>query len=498
MIIIRKLTNIIIFYFFIILLLSNVVQAQEINDVSAKAILEQINNGTDIYYDNSNIIGNLFIGGPEYGSYYTEGNNSARIYFPLNTSVIESRIVIMNSNFENNFIVTNIEFKNYLFFGNTDFSGIFYFRDVNFNGSVNFLGGDFENSVYLENINFSKDANFEYANFNSAVFRKIIFNEESNFNFTTFNDLADFKDIIFHNNSYFNSGCFKGDTGFYNVTFNGQVSFFGAEFIGNHPIQITYFNETKFIGDADFKFSSFNGRTYFWDSTFYKNADFSLTNFESLTFVNTTFTSVDFYESYFKIMRVEWKSIRNALTFDGPTYLRLIKNFREVEQFTDADTVYYEYWELKRKNEGGLWNYLSWITCGYGVRPFRTLVLGLFLMLVLFPIIYWIIGMSLSNAFEYSCITFINGYNPNFSSDELTSIIQRMKKYIRIPNWKYEYYKNLKKLLNHDFIVNFYLIFKKLFNPKKVVKYLMISETLLGWLILALFLVTLANVMIRP
>jgi hypothetical protein len=169
-----------------------------------------------------------------------------------------------------------------------------------------------------------------------------------------------------------------------------------------------------------------------------------------------------------------------------------------VEQFTDADKVYYEYWEQKRKNEGDLWNYLSWITCGYGVRPFHTLVVGLFLMLVLFPVIYWMIGMSLSNAFEYSCITFINGYNTNFTSDELTSVIQRLEKYIRIPNWTSEYYKNLKKLLNRDFVVNFHLIFKKLFIPKNVVKYFMMLETLLGWLILALFLVTLANVMIRP
>ena len=468
--VLRKFTNIFI-YFIIIVLMLNVVQAQEINIVSSKAILEQINNGTDVNLDNVQIIGDLYIGGPESGSYYTEGNNSAPILFPLNTSVIESNIIIINSNFKNVFVVNNVEFNNSLFFGNTNFSNIIYFRDVNFNGTVDFMHVNFINNVYYLNTNFSSDVNFEHVNFNSAIFNEIIFNGESNFNFTTFNDYAKFKNIFFNKNSHFNSAHFKGDTIFENVTFNNQVSFFGAEFIGDNPIKITYFNKTNFIGDASFTFSSFNGRTYFWNSNFYKNADFSLTNFNLLIFENTTFVDVGFYESYFEIMRVEWKYIKNALTFEGTTYLRLMKNFREIEQFDDADDVYYEYQEQKRKNEGGLEDSLFWIVSGYGVKPLRPIGIGLAIIMV-FPLIY-LFGMSKSAALECSGIAFLSGYNHDFINNNF---------FTRFPSLE----------------TKIGIISRGVLNGKRLIKFFMFSESLLGWLVLGLFIVTLANVMIRP
>jgi hypothetical protein len=103
---------------------------------------------------------------------------------------------------------------------------------------------------------------------------------------------------------------------------------------------------------------------------------------------------------------------------------------------------------------------LIWVTCGYGVKPHYTIGLALVLIL-LFALIYWRGGgimrlmegvdsrVSFWDAFYFSVVTFTTvGYG----------------------DW---------------YPVNRYRTF-------------VMIEGLVGWLTLALFLVTLANVMIRP
>jgi hypothetical protein len=81
----------------------------------------------------------------------------------------------------------------------------------------------------------------------------------------------------------------------------------------------------------------------------------------------------------------------NRLVCNGPTYLALIKNFRESEQFEDADSCYYQYRDWKRKERDPGWpklfDYLAWLSCGYGVRWQYTIISGV-MMIALFGIYF--------------------------------------------------------------------------------------------------------------
>ena len=191
-----------------------------------------------------------------------------------------------------------------------------------------------------------------------------------------------------------------------------------------------------------------------------------------MDFSEAELTKINLNESDYQSIKISWNSLKNdVLIFDGATYIRLIKNFKEIERFDDADDAYYEYREQKRKTEGGLWDYLIWVISGYGVKPLRPIGIGLAIIMV-FPLIYWL-GMSKSAALECSGVAFISGYNRDFVNNEF-----------------FTRYPSLETKIG--------ILSRGILTGKRLIKFFMFSESLLGWLVLGLFIVTLANVMIRP
>ncbi len=225
---------------------------------------------------------------------------------------------------------------------------------------------------------------------------------------------------------------------------------------------------------------------------------FNSAEFKKIFFSNIRFTKISLNGTDFEEMHVNWNSLKHVLDYNSFVYTKLIKNFRSLEQFDDADDVFYEYKEQRRINDGGLWNYLLWITCGYGVRPLRAIAVGLVVMLIIFPIIYLLMGISLINAFEISCVSFISGYNHQFVGSELTNPIESMKRWLSTHDRIFKFCMNLKRRLNRDWIIKLIMNLKRIANPTKLVMFFMIVESIVGWLILGLFIVTLVNVIIRP
>ena len=170
----------------------------------------------------------------------------------------------------------------------------------------------------------------------------------------------------------------------------------------------------------------------------------------------------------FKRIKVSWGSLKELHSFDGLTYIKLIKNFREMEQFKDADDAYYQYRRQSQENKKWSLSKLSdrfmQLSCGYGVKPWRTAAWAVAIVLVFTPFYFWRGGIkrlkennevekqdvSLYDAFYFSMTTFTTlGYGDLYPADRYRMVA-------------------------------------------------VMIEGLVGWLILALFLVTLANVMIRP
>ncbi len=470
----------------------------------------------DVYFNNVNFIGNVFFDQVNF-------MNDARFE---------------NSNFSKdaNFIHANfnfVSFENTSFANNTNFNSAHFndkafFNNVVFSKDANFDQVNFMNDAWFENSNFSKDANFIHANFNFVSFVNTSFANNTNFNSAHFNDNAYFNDAVFKDANFkevyfmkfvkFQNTSFEGISNFILAHFNGNTFFNNANFKDEVFFSLTVFGDSgnvnhivsfggaNFRKKACFNGSSFSGYTNFLDANFDDYADFSFTNFNKLHLYGATFKYVNLFQSDYNRVDVKWSAIKNALFFEGSTYLQLIKNFRDIERFDDADEVYYEYQDYKRKSNGGLWDYLTWILCGYGVKPLRTIIVGLFIMLIIFPIIYLLLGMSVFSAIECSFVVFFKGYDPEFArndlsgSSKLINLIQHMKIWISAKKWPNRYNLNLKKRLNWDLIGKFYINLIGLLNinRKILIKFFMIIETFFGWLILALFIVTLVNVMIRP
>ncbi|MCW3129924.1 MAG: potassium channel family protein [Methanophagales archaeon] len=165
-------------------------------------------------------------------------------------------------------------------------------------------------------------------------------------------------------------------------------------------------------------------------------------------------------------MIVSWSSLENALVFDGPTYIKLIKNFREMEQFEDADDAYYQYRRLTQTNKkwslSKLGDIFMWVSCGYGVKPHYTIICGVVIILI-FSFIYWF-GEGIRRLKE------IDGDDN------------------RVSFWDALYFS----------MVTFTTVGYGDWYPVDRYRKFVMIEGLVGWLTLALFLVTLANVMIRP
>jgi len=382
----------------VILIMSTGVQAQELTEVPANDILEQIQSGEDVHHDHVHVTGVL----------------------DLSKKIVESKITIKDSVFENNADFSNTQFRKTL-----DLSG------TAFSDKTNFRSARFNDSAYFWNTNFSDNADFDHATFDGNAY----------FWFASFGEHADFGGVNFSGDTHFGSATFNGDTHFSSANFSGDTHFSSATFNGD-----AYFWFVNFSGDVNFVSACFNGKASFVSASFNDSANLCRCDFKS--------------------MEVSWSSLKDALVFDGPTYVKLIKNFREMEQFGDADDAYYQYRQVSQANKylsfSKLGDGFMWVTCGYGVKPHYTLRLGVVLILI-FALVYWLgdgirrlketdgcgIRVSFGDAFYFSMVTFTTvGYGDWYPTD-------KYRKFVMI-------------------------------------------EGLVGWLTLALFLVTLANVMIRP
>jgi len=150
-------------------------------------------------------------------------------------------------------------------------------------------------------------------NFSNVKFQKPV-----DFGGAEFGRYAGFGGAEFTGDAYFREAEFGGNANFGEAEFGGYAYFGGAEFTGD-----AYFREAKFTGDANFGEAEFGGDANFINVTF--DNELILNNFK------------------FGRLYITWDSIKDKLVYNGPVYLALIKNFKVIEQFSDADDCYYAY-----------------------------------------------------------------------------------------------------------------------------------------------------------
>jgi hypothetical protein len=157
---------------------------------------------------------------------------------------------------------------------------------------------------------------------------------------------------------------------------------------------------------------------------------------------------------------VSWSQIQSILSYDNSAYLSLVKNFRDIGQSSDANDCYYEYRYLNQNRKGlGVSKFLdmvAWITCGYGVRPHHALACGAAVILIIAFIIWSGKGLE--------------GFSDLSERQKITASL---------------YFSLIAFTANG-----------KGLPFKGNYRYLGMAEGILGWLLMALFLVTLGRLMI--
>ena len=272
------------------------------------------------------------------------------------------------------------------------------------------------------------------------------------FDHSSFSQLVDFDGTVFTKAANFSDSHFHEDAGFSESQFQGEANFSRAHFGTEANFSRARFN------DADF------GR-----ARFEKNLNLSSAKIYTLRLSDAIFaegSNIYLKDFNFNRIVVRWNSIRDHLPFNGSVYLTLIKNFRNLEQFKDEDNCYYQYRKEKQARTKKIFprlvDGLVWLSCGYGVRPSHTVLLSVIIM-VIFTVIFWA-----SSALQFSAAV---------ASHHAASISLYDALYFSSMMFLGRNPQNLSIVEGYE--------------------YLTVFETLLGWLLMALFLVTLSKVMLR-
>jgi len=413
--------------------------------IPSEEILEKIANGESVDYDGITIIGDLDLSNLSLRKELKENHLLRR--FPI----IISTIRITNSQIEGALKLERSIFEEDIDFTRTEFKDQVSMAESRLKGYVSFSGSKFAESADFSGCRFD-----EYADFSGSAFK-----EDAYFLETIFNEDINFRGSEFCRDVYYGGSIFKKYADFSEISFDRYASFRASQFDG-----YAYFSESQFSGDASFSATQFNTDASFMESKFEGDASFRGSQFKGyLSLMRARFQEIaDFSKSQFSSdvyltevrlssVKLDWCSIKEHIVCDGATYLLLVKIFKEQEQIRDADDCYFEYRNKSRL--GKKWSdsskYLDLIaslTCGYGIRPIRTIYLSIALIMV-FGGILWLgnNGFSLLDSIYYSALAFVaDAKGPGLPG---------------------------------------------------LYKYLFMMERLIGWLLMALFLVTLSRVMIR-
>ena len=459
----------------------------------------------------------------------------------------------------------DVEYDNVIVKGDLDLGdktlGTVHFRDAIFQGSVNFGGTNFTGSASFIGANFSARADFGRSKFSGyADFLGAEFGGDANFGGAEFTGgYTYFLGAEFAGgNADFGGAKFTGgDANFGGAEFTGGYTYFvGAEFAGGNADFVgaefaggnadfrgakftggyANFGGAKFTGgNADFRGAKFTGGyANFWRAKFAGgNADFLGAEFGGYAnFLGAEFDKeLTFNDLKFDRLYITWESIKDKLVYNGPAYLALVKNFKVIEQFNDADNCYYAYrkasqaqklwysednrvidllvrcysWiyaNIKRISEYFSWinNYppLTWIrrftwsklfdwiglvSCGYGVK--------------VWPIILWGLGSVLGFTLLYRLLP--ESYGRFVESGPSTITIEALNNSTHIltlvpgdnivsPSWGECLYFSFTALTGGT---------PEGLHPAGVLRYAVMIENVLGYTFLALFVVVLARKLIR-
>lgn len=261
------------------------------------------------------------------------------------------------ANFGDVVIFPGVEFLDGVSFRKAQISVGAEFSGAQFKGWADFSETSFKDrsEVKFDKAQFWDGANFESAKFlGTSSFNKTHFLGRAYFRLTHFSGLADFGGAQFSEETYFSGIQFLGDTNFVNAQFLKNAQFEKSKFYGEAD-----FSKVLFSGEADFGGVQFSNSTFFRDSKFRDLSDFKKCRYHRRTFFDNV--------TGFSNMQIEWeyssdrsdhdtaeknikrRELKYHLKYNETFYIALIKNYRDMGWFQEADDCFYTYRAKKRK-----------------------------------------------------------------------------------------------------------------------------------------------------
>lgn len=242
-----------------------------------------------------------------------------------------------------------------------------------------------------------------------------------------------------------------------------------ASFLLSRFDAAAYFGSVDFSGDAVFGLAEFEGLAQLEGSRFGGGLNLVGAQLHNIKLENATFAEdsrIDLRDAEFFRLEAPWKTLSGHLQYDGPAYIALVKNYRELEWFDDANDCYFQYRRTTQDKEPLGWTKIAdvaaWISCGYGVRPAYTVLLSI--AAIVFFALLFVFGRGIARADEKAISDRGNaGLEESLYFSAMVFIAQAPVDFVPLGRYRYA----------------------------------VIIEGLLGWLLLALFLVSLSNIMIR-
>lgn len=354
----------------------------------------------------------------------------------IKRKAVDSKIFLKNSIISDTVIFSQVLFTNDVAFMNVKFENIVYF-----------YGAYFQKSVFLWDVEFEKGADFGPSHFASG---------------------SAFYNVRFEGIAHFSGSDFYNTTSFVACKFDTLANFRHANFREENSFMDAWFEDT-----ADFTGANFKEPVTFLGAYFKGLADFSQARFRvEADFIGSVFEdAVDFFHINAQTILISWEQIKGKLKYDPRAYSVLIKSFKDCGQYEDADDAYYEY-RVRKRERFKKWYQpirilelivLDW-TCGYGTKPSRAII------------------FSIGLIFIFSLVYMRNG-----------AIRQRDR-----PEQSPE---NIRKRFGNSvyFSVNTFTTvgFGDWYPAKRCSKFMAMIEGFLGWIMLSLFLITLARTWIR-
>jgi len=454
--------------------------------IAAQSIISEVGSGQPIVYDNITVIGQLDLSRLEGPIGQSLAITNSRFLGPV---LIEGLTLSQGLDLRGSIFQDNVSFARSRFLGDAKFSGVQFLKQADFAdayfgalssfiatrflGDCSFSGAQFDGDAAFLGASFAADVDYDNTRFTrSGSFRAARF-EDVRFFETDFSGQVTFLSALFSGNATFAATRFQSDVVFRQARFLMGSTFGLSSFSGLADFGAVQFNQTAFFGGVKFSDLAYFAGARFGGDLILEGARLYSMQLDDVEFSDRS--RINLNSTDFSKFVVRWDSIRDRMVYSGAAYLALVKNYKSLEWFDDADNCYYQYRRIGQ--ERSLWGWskisdiISWLSCGYGVRVSYTVFWCLFTILF-FGVIFWA-GRGM-NKFE------IEGME--LPGDHRLRPSQRV-------SFTDALYFSIAMFTTSQAPVNTY--------PVGFYRHLAMAEGILGWFFLGLFVVVLSAVLIR-